>query len=292
MVRLGVAVYVWGTAAQDRLLVEWLGPEAERLCREGLAVRLWFDRYDARGPHVFAVLTLPPAAGPEVRRRIEESLAVHLAACPSTDPLSARQLERLHEQTRGRKQCEADGRSGFAPNNSFVTFDHPAQGYPFHLSEGLAAEEDLWQRVSETSFWAVRQLSRGSLPVARAACWTAGVDRALWESGESSGAYWRHHLSTLLSLEGGARDDDLAVLAGSLGEDRRQDLARLWRGPEGEGGEEPPVAALIRLVLAAPAVRPWPLLREIDHVTLKQLGLPVGLHVPLLLYAWSRRRSG
>jgi hypothetical protein len=289
MVRLGVVVYVWGTAAQDRLLADRLGPEAERLCREGLAARLWFDRYDARGPHVFAVLTVASAAGPAVRSRIEESLAAYLATRPSAETLSARQLEKLHAQTRGRRQCEADGLPGFAPNNSFVTFDHPARGYPFHLSEGLAAEADLWQRVSATSFWAVRQLGRESLPAARAARWTAAVDRALRESGESPGLYWRHHLSTLLPLEGGLGDGDLAILAGSLGEDRRRDLARLWENPE---GEEPPVSALVRLALAASASRRWPLLREIDHVTLKQLGLPVALHVPLLLYAWSRRESG
>ncbi|HEV2845701.1 MAG TPA: hypothetical protein VG477_12695 [Thermoanaerobaculia bacterium] len=289
---LGLVAYVWGRGPQDRLLVEWLGPEAARLRREGLATGFWFDRYDARGPHVFSLFTVPCSAREEILPRITQGLAAHLAAHPSREALSPERLEKLHAQTRGRRQCEADGWPGFAANNSFVTFDHPARGYPFWLSAAAPEEEEIWNQAAEASLWAISRLAAGLRPLPPAVRWVEGVDRALREAGEDPGAYWRHHVSTLLlAWDGEAGDEDLALLAEALGEGQKRTFARLWEEAERTADGAPPAAPLVRLILAAPAERRWPLLREIDHVTLKQLGLPVILHAPLALYAWLRSRS-
>lgn len=290
-VNLGFVVYLWGKRPQDRLLVEFMGHEAAQLRREGRLARFWFDRYDARGPHVFAILTVPLETRAQTLQRVRTNLAAYLASHPSNEVLSRRRLEQIHEQTHGRCQCEVDGYPGFAPNNSFVTFDHPADGYPFWLSQENPSEGELWNQVGEVSLWAVRQLNLGTRPFPQAVRWISRVDQALREAGEEPGAYWRLHLATLIPFVGGSDDADLTELAEAIGDERMRDLAAQWEGSDDVFLEEPPVSSLVRLALDTPGHRRWSLLREIDHVTLKQLGLPVALHITLVLYAWLRSRT-
>src|SRR6185436_17825658 len=53
---LGGNVYLWSRAAQNRFLTRCLGPAIRELQDQGLASGFWFDRFDARGPHVFFLL--------------------------------------------------------------------------------------------------------------------------------------------------------------------------------------------------------------------------------------------
>ncbi|HKI01912.1 MAG TPA: lantibiotic dehydratase C-terminal domain-containing protein [Thermoanaerobaculia bacterium] len=294
-VHLGAVVYVWGAAAQDRLLNRCLGPAAEELRRRGVASRFWFDRYDARGPHVFAVLTVRPERQEEISKALAGELRRFLDEQPSSEDLSPNRLAQLQSQTRGRLQCKLDGRPGIAANNSFEVFEHPWRGYPFHLSDGLPGEEELWELVSGLSLWTISRLG----PHARTATrlWTASVDREVRLADANTADYWRHHATTLLTPlsdgmsleEQAAALDHLAKGVGALD----PSFAEAWEETSTTGPVWPGLPRLVGLSLGD-SERParWSLFREIDHVTLKQLGLPVALHVPLVLYAWRNGRAG
>ncbi|HEY3571441.1 MAG TPA: hypothetical protein VGP73_26175 [Thermoanaerobaculia bacterium] len=287
-VRLAAVAYVWGAAHQDRLLLEQLGPAAGELRREGLLHGFFWDRYDARGPHLFAVLTIPEAAAPDVSGRLAARLAGHLADHPSPVELTPEQLARRHAETLGRRQCEADGRPGFAANNTFEILEHPPRGYPFRLSEGLAGEEELWRLAADLMLWTIGELApRPGAPAAAAARrWTASVDRELRLAGVRTAEYWRYHAATLIpALAGMGPEEEAAALAGMAARvgDRGGDLASAWREVAAAGPVWPGLPRLVRLALG---VGVWDLLREIDHATLKQLGLPVAFHIPQVLHAW------
>lgn len=291
---LGIVVYAWGALAQDQLLLECLGPAAGELCRRGVARRFWFDRYDARGPHLFAMLTAPPEAREEIAATLASRLAAHLAAHPSTAEISPERLSWLHGETRGRRQCEPDGRPGVAPNNSFEIFEHPERGYPFHLSAGLPDEAEIWSLVADLSSWTIGQLAArpGSPAMAAARRWTASMSRELQRAGARPADYWRYHAGSLLPglLEGVSPDEEASVLdALSSGlHAARPSFDQAWREAATKGPVWPGLPRLVQLATTANPASTWALLREIDHVALKQLGLPVALHVPLALQTWRK----
>lgn len=294
-VHLGLVAYVWGPLFQDRLLLECLAPAVAELRRDGLARRFWMDRYDARGPHIFAVLTVPREVAPEVSSWLAERLSEHLAAHPSTANLTTEQLARRHQETRQRRLCEAHGRPGFAANNSFEIFEHPPSGYPFSLSTGLDGEEELWDLVTDLTLWTIGLLADrpGSPAMAVARRWVASVDRELRLAGAQPSDYWRHHVRTLLPdlFEGLGPEETSAALTELVAGVRTTSpaLLRAWQETAETGPVWPRLPELIRLLGSRPALpAPWTLLREIDHALLKQLGLPVILHTPLVLYAWQR----
>lgn len=294
MIHVAAVVYFWGESQQDRLLCECLGPLAAELRSEGSASRLWFDRYDARGPHVFVVLSVPEDAAAETFRRLEERIRTYLVDRPSSQELSREELEARHAGCRGRCQCEADRRPGLAENNSFCLFAHDPRGYPFRLSEGVAGEGELWDLIDHRSFQSIRELAPQSQGTATAAGarWIAAVDRALRLAGRGAGEYWRYHAGTLLlPLEQRLAEGEsevLAALPGWIGERNRTVFSRLWEEVE----RSDPWPGSRRLVTIATSEngrapgRRWALLREIDHFILRQLGLPVRIHIPLILYAW------
>jgi hypothetical protein len=294
-VHLGLVAYVWGPLYQDRLLLECLAPAVAELRRDGLARRFWTDRYDARGPHIFAVLTLPREVAPEVSGRLAERLGEFLAAHPSTITLTTEQLARRHQETRQRRLCEAHARPGFADNNSFEIFEHPPRGYPFSLSTGLEGEEELWDLVADLTLWTIGRLADrpGSPAMTAARRWVASVDRELRLAGARPSDYWRHHVQTLLPdlFEGMGPEETSAALtelASGVGT-TSPSLLQAWQETAETGPVWPRLPELIRLLGSSPPLpSPWTLLREIDHGLLKQLGLPVILHTPLVLYAWQR----
>jgi hypothetical protein len=294
-VHLGLVAYVWGALHQDRLLVECLAPAVEELRRQGLARRFWVDRFDARGPHVFAVLTLPREAAPEIGGRLADRLGGHLAAHPSSVVLTADQLARRHQEVRQKRQCEVDGRPGFAANNSFEIFEHPPRGYPFSLSASLAGEEDLWDLVADLCLWAIGRLAArpGSPAMAAALLWAASMDRELHLAGVRPADSWRHHARTLVPdlfdrLGPEETDAALAELSTDVGT-KNPAFGQAWQEVAGTGPVWPRLPDLVRLLGVGPAFPPdWRLLREINHTLLKQLGIPVALHLPLVLYAWRR----
>jgi hypothetical protein len=302
---LGATVYCWTPAEQDRLLVQSLGPLARQLRREGLATRFWFDRFDARGPHVLVVLTPAAGARSAVAERLTCRLGGFLATCSEVPgqgaELSAEDVERRHAECRGKVQCVADSYPGLAEANSYCLFDHASRGYPFWLTVDLSSENELWDLIDELAFWAVDRLADGSAGLA-AARWVAALDHALSSTVPDPEAFWRYHATTLLTpLAKRLAADEAAVLAslpGWIGERNAAVLARVWS----ETGASPPpwphLDSLVRLATDGrdPAgAKRWMALREIIHCALKQLGVPVAAHVPMVLYAWSchlAERSG
>jgi hypothetical protein len=295
-VHLGMVAYVWGTQHQDRLMLECLAPAVAELRRQGLARGFFLDRYDARGPHLFAVLTVPREAMREIAGRLAERLGNHLAAHPSSAALTPEQLARRHEETRGRRQCELDGRPGFAANNSFEIFEHPPHGYPFWLSAGLTGEEELWDLVADLTLWAIGRLAArpGSPAIAAALRWVASVSRELRLAGVRPTDYWLHHAPTLIpdlfqEMEPEERAATLTELAADVGATNPA-FAQAWREVDDAGPVWPGLPGMVRLILGGrtPLPSPWLLLREIDHSVLKQLGVPAALHITAALYAWRR----
>ncbi len=288
---LGLIVYRWGRRSQDRLLVECLGPLAAELWGSGQVDRFWFDRYDARGPHLFAVFGAAQDDLDRLAGQLGGALDRYLAKNPSPEMLAPERLERVHLQTRGRRQCEVDGRPGFGANDSWEIFAHPPRGYPFGLAEPDQDEDEVWRLAAGLALWTIERIAVRTEPpgLAEAVRWTAAVDRALRAAGADSAAYWRHHASTLVPSEDGFLPDDSLVdaLPDALEPRHLEKLGHLWKEAERVGGSWPELPRLVRATVWGEG---WTLLRELDHVALKQQGIPVALHLPAVLFAWRLSR--
>lgn len=295
MKHTGCNVYFWGEREQDRLLVECLGPMADELREEGLADRFWYDRFDARGPHVFALFTGPDVAAQEVAHRLTRRLEGYLAEQPSGLLLQEEAATR-HAETRGKELCPVDGLPGLAANNSYVLFDQPERGYPFALATGLANADELWDLLGDLARTAVRQLASrpGEVPTGAAMRWIAGLDLELRRAG-MAGDYWRYHATTLLvgladHLANG-EEEVLDSVPRSVGSRNQETFGRIWEDASARPLSGPLLPRLVDLTLTddrRPLPRRLALLREAVHCFLKQLGLPVRSHIPVVLYAWHR----
>ena len=291
MDHIGVNVYFWGDAEPRRLLVDGLRPWALEAFQEGLARRFWYCPFDARGPHVFAIFALGET-GEEERARLREFLAARVDAflreSPSLAAPDPGELEQRHAECRGKFMCNADREEGLAPNNSFILFDQEPDGYPWSMSSGIAAADDLCQLLSDLSFWCLSQLERGSQTPA-AIRWLAAVDRALARHGQSAADSWELHATTLVlplaERLKSQRDEVLSSLPAAVSERNRQVFSRLWQDA---GSDSLMEAHADRLVEIVTAERRFRTLRDVNHGILGQLGQPVMFHIPLVLYAWQR----
>lgn len=296
-VHVGVNVYFWGSTEQNRLLVECLGPAAHALRQSGACGWFWYDRFDARGPHVFAIFSVPADARDHVARDLARRIEAYLAAQPSTESLSTEVLATRHTECRGKQLCAIDGEPGLAANNTYRLFDHPARAYPFVLTEGMAAarEEALWSLVDELASWALAQIAPAParLPTVAALRWLAGLDHTLQRSGLGAEAYWRYHATTLIyglaERLAASEAEALRSLHTSISDKNRQSLSTVWQ--HAAASVWTPLPALVDLIACEPdwpMEDRWRLLRKLVHTALKQLGLPVAQHIPVVLFAWQR----
>lgn len=302
MIHLGLVVYCWGMAEQNRLLVEGLAPGIARLRRQGLVQRLWFDRFDARGPHLLLSFGISQEVREDVARCLSRRLAGHFAAYPSSEGLSREQLEALHLGCRGTVQCAVDRQPGFGADHTHVFFDHGAADYPFWVGRGLAREAELWELLSASAQWVLGRLAAGDVH-REAVGWVAAMDAALRRAGQPAAEYWRHHAATLhLGLRRRVESDEAGVLErlpGMVGKRNWSAFEGIWRSLRRSDSPYPLAEGLARVVVGSEGgtespetgERRWARLREIDHFTLKQLGIPVALHLPMILFAWHRSRS-
>lgn len=292
---LGCNIYYWGDREQNRLLHHCLGPLAARLEAQHLCERFWFGRFDARGPHVFALFVVPePAIRMELVREVSATLARYLADCPSGVTLSATELEARHLACRGKTLCAADHPSEPASNNTFVLCDHGPRDYPFSLSEELPDEERFWQHIEELSFWTIRQLGAGGQATAATVRWVAAIDGVL-QARDEAADYWRFHAGTLLpGLAERLRASEAPeeVLRGLVGERNMQIFLQLWQRPPSSDLPDP--SRWVEIIDAdrrrTREQRQW-LLREVVHTTLQQLGVPVSQQIPLVLFAACRDKT-
>lgn len=292
--RLVCNVYLWSGDDQTRLLTDALGPTVEELRREGLVGFFWFTRFDARGPHVMAILDAEEARRAEVSARVRACLDAYLTARPCTHKLKRTDLEKRHAECRGKRLCSIDAERGFAENNSYRLAGHGADDYPFRAAHGVVRAAELWRVVDDLCSWAVDRLT-GQATAAASVRWIAAVDGALARTGASGAAFWEHHARTLLPGIGEklemARDEVLGSLAAVVGPRNRTAFDRVWHSPDPDPAAAELAGKLMELVMdedGRTLEQRWALLREVDHCLLSQLGQPVKLHIPLVLYAWFR----
>jgi len=298
-VHLGANVYCWSQPLQNRLLVSCLAPLADELRLELSFARLWFDRFDARGPHVMVVISVPPEAEAFALGRLGTALETFLAAKGAPSGLGADHAEACNLAVRGVALCQLDEAPGLAEEGSYALYGQPASGYPFYLTRGLSDSlaERIWDQVSSLSLWAVAQIagSAGNPPVRAAIRWLASFEQELRLAHPRPEPYWRFHVGTLLfGLAKRLEDDEtqaLRSLPGAIGERNRENFARIWHEAKPGDGFCPALPSLVRDLVAAQreaVANPWALPREIVHWTLKQLCVNTRNQIPILLYAWCR----
>ena len=294
---LGLTIYRWGWQFQDHLLKNWLEPTLAELKREKVVRTFWFDRFDARGPHLSIVLPLADTSVAEVTERVSPSLARYLATFPSKHPLSPDEVAAFHKACRGKMQCEADRLPGLAENDTFLTYEHPAWDFPFSLSQGLKGEDELWALVGDLSARSIAELAADrAVPTRAAVRWVAAADLALESGGLDAAAYWCYHASTLLlplkQRLAAEEERVLRDLPGWIGEVNRKRFETIFDEVATADEVWPHLPRLVEIVSSRNDSQPaghWALLREIQHSMLKQLGLGVALHIPLILFVWNRR---
>lgn len=288
-------VHYWGRRPTNRLLAECLAPAVRELRGAGLVRRFSFQRFDARGPHLFVLLGTAPGQGDELRRLLGARLEAWMAAHPSTEPLTEDELRTRHEQCRGKRLCALDADPGFAANNIVRWAPHPPDGYPLDLTAGVVERDALWALLSELAEWSLGRLDDGAGAAVR---WIAGVDAELRRVDGMAEDYWRFHARTLLTglHERLARDEAgvMEALGRGVGARNRETFDGSWRAVQAGGAVWGGMRELLRAVLAADGrmmEQRLGLLREINHSLLSQLGQPVAAHVPLVLYAWLQQSS-
>ncbi len=298
MHRLGCTLYLWSPDEQDRFLRDALGPFTHRVLDSGLVSGFWFDRFDARGPHVFFVLTTRENTVGPLEREVRNLLEGWLETPPSKPPLSLSDLEALHVACRGKTLCAADRLDGFATHSSFEIFSHPISGYPFSLGryfgevlDADAPDESPWRAWTETAFWTIGLLGKPVLaPVMR---WLAAIDQLMDD--EQAADFWRYSLRCLLpelpmleSLD----KVDTAMLERFISDKNLPVLRDLWDIDlhYTASSELADPTALVRAGLA-PALdaHRWKFLREVVFVTLKQMRIRIRRQAQLYAFALDRR---
>lgn len=298
-VHLGANIYCWAQPAQNRLLLECLTPVVRELRGRLGPIRFWFDRFDARGPHIISLLTLPAGAEPEARRLLTERIEIFFSAYPERGTLPRESVEKRHESCWGQVFCELDREPGIAPEGTYSLFIHSPGGYPFRLTRGHSREgtEAVWDLVDDLTSWTLREIAAdlGSGAAPAAALWLARLEQELRNAHPRAEEYWRFYATTLLrGLSRRLEADEEGVLAGlprTINRHNAEALPVIWNQAATGPTPWPRLQELLRY--AAPAVEPvgpgeWRLLREIVHWTLKQLCLYVATEIPLVLYAWQR----
>lgn len=292
----GCNVYLWADDEQGRFFSQGLVPFLEEAIPEFGVKRFWFDRFDARGPHAFALFGVRPSRRAELEDRLGSFLAGYLAELPASEPpLSDEVVRRRHDECRGKTMCAADREEGIAPPYTHRVFSHPPDGYPFWLTQGLAGEGVVWTLLTDLARWSLSRWGEdGKRPSVAAIRWFAQWDRALASALPSVEEQWRYHATTLImGLEDRLREEEVLVLEGlpRWSGANREVFERLWK--EEAWGEDrwPHFESLVRAILGPSGEldrRGKKLLREIAHGVLKQLGLGVAQHVPLVFFAWNR----
>jgi hypothetical protein len=296
MEHLALNVYRWSEAAQDRAATRCLAPAIRELRGAGAVRRFFFSRFDARGPHLAAYLGVAPGRGAEVEDALSAALARHLAAEPCTASLADGELATLHDACRGAELSPIDAEPGFAANDSFRIAPQATDAPLLGLTRAAAGEGEIWELLTELALWSIARVEAGQ-GAAAAAQWVASADLALHRAGAPAYAWWRWYTSTLLmGLEDRVAGDDDAFLRRIprvLGEKNLAAVQRAWSAADASPVRWPGVDRLFELVAADDGRGDFErrhLFRLVNHSTLAQLGSPVRLRIPLVLYAWYRAR--
>ncbi|HWM90077.1 MAG TPA: lantibiotic dehydratase C-terminal domain-containing protein [Thermoanaerobaculia bacterium] len=297
MKNLALVVYQWGDHEQDQLLANCIGPASQYLWSSELIDKFWFDRFDARGPHIYLLFGVTPTNRRAVEDQLTTRLNKYLAVNPSTIYLSPEKLEEIHRACQGKALCEADRLPGMAANNTYCFFDHPEHGYPLNLTRPGAGIDELQSCFTDLSKWSAGELiHRNGAPIHGSALRLIhAVDRELRHDPEWAFRFWRYAASTLIHM---LRDDRFMVaetclmsLPPWIGHRNIENFSMTWdllAHSEDLFQTLPSLVALARREVDGQRFSEFALLREAIHCGLAQLGLPVRLRAPLLLFAMLR----
>lgn len=297
---LGANVYLFTARMQNRFLAEVLAPGLPALASGRDGFRFWFDRFDARGPHLFLLFWVEASEIDDLRAQMEALISDFLessrALGPSADNPSAARIEELHAACSGKSLCQADRLAGMAEEFDFEMFTQPDSGYPFHLTPTHGPRDAVWSQVSDLSRWCLEQrLAAGEKPATAAALrLVASLDRELERSPIDPLAYWHRHVQSLMpNIDTLLEEKGSGVVEGlltSVGEQNRGVFERVWSWAETAQPAWEGLPTLLLCLGERPSTEAVRLLREIVHVSLKQLGLSVPKHFPVVLYAWASHR--
>lgn len=284
-------VYLHGDGEQQALVTGCLSPELRSLRRRGLLRRAWYGRFDARGPHVYLVVSCEDGGMKGVEDGLKAAIDGWLASHAPFERLDDEAVVLRHAECRGKRLCASDDAPGFVAPGSLSIDPHSSTGYPFHLFP--ADDEALWDVLVD---FALRNAAGSGEDVPATTWgmrWLAAIDRALDEHDADAAEYWRHHATTLLpGLPDKLQADEAAVidaLPRTLGERNLIALGRVWE----QAGEENETMELARRLVSTvlregDGADARAVLREANHGGLTQMGVPVRSHVPGVLYAWQR----
>lgn len=297
VVHLGLNVYRWTWEYQNLFLIECLRPLMVHFRSSVTGARFWFDRFDARGPHIMVLVSVPSVLADRARELMIQRLDEFATAHQELSGVGEQEAERLHRSVGRTTLCAPDREPGLATENSYLLFTQPPGDYPFHLTASWPAEveERAWTLVDDLAGWTIGRLAAkaGHKPTREAIMWLASLERHLRSSCDDPGGFWRFYAGTLLlSLPQRMRDDPAAVLDAldhAIGERNRGLFAGLWLEEERDGSPWSGLARLVQLV-SQPSIgrtATMQFVRELAHWTLKQLCVSVAHEIPLVLYAWS-----
>ena len=123
-ITLGFNAYWWGESYQDALLAKAILPLFQQLIAECGLSRLWYDRATLRGPHIFALMTVPVELEKQAQALMLAALTKARNDQPSRYQISSQELQALHLDAGDKALCDADHEDGLAANNTFAIFVH------------------------------------------------------------------------------------------------------------------------------------------------------------------------
>lgn len=284
MIHLGFNIYWWSNSRPMEVLAALRhltgGPSG--------SPRLFYDYFDSRGPHLFVLLsTAAPLAKDEILATLREALD---REAPSEE-LNAEIVTARHKACSGKELCSIDAGDLLVPHRELLSFEQPESVYPFWLGRHLGDSETFWQLFSDLTLMGLDLLLAGPAKQPGTGIeWLTALDEWL-ESQAISEPYWRYHLATLMP---GLRDELqkgnlpqtlLDGLESSIGERNREVFAKIRRH-DGRRRFETLLPKLCSHAIADDGELPFLALREVNHVFLKQLGVPPVQQLPFVLSSW------
>jgi hypothetical protein len=296
----GFRIQYWGVDEQSWLIYGSLLPILRPLYAGEAITRVWYDRYNLGGPHISLVVGTDDKDKDKVKLDIQSALEQYVRRKPSTRLLSLDELTRLHRDSVKGSETSDDVR--FVSNNSIQSYDIPLVDcvYPFNLCPlGVSREVvAVWSSISLLSMEHLK-FSASSYVDSLALQVMFLIDEIVFTTREEALHYWLYHASTLLKTSNLLYSKLMTALS-QIVTPEHQRISRLLEGQMRQSNLPPPAnvdlptSALDIIEQFSPVIRrlshainhenvpSYPMLREIVHVFLKQLGIATVRQIPLI----------
>jgi hypothetical protein len=285
---IGFNIYCTDTE-QRNLLFEGLTPWVTEARKQGLADFFTFRRFDARGPHVFALFR----GKDELRDFLESRIQQFLGACGSSS-MRPEEIRRRHRQCRGRTLCSVDREADFAENHSYVFFEQSTDDYLLNLGQWMADPEEFWRSLDALAWWSLDNSRRASSNSA-AIRFISALHKSFVLHGVNSHEYWRFHAQKLLPV----LQDTISTpeemhywLQLAVSEANRRVFSPVWDEQKLSSSSQLAqidtlVSGIVDEKIGGPE-RKFELIYEVCDLGLHQLGQPVSSQNVIVLYALDR----